>query len=232
LERTSRHAGAEWPSTAWARTPKLRDTSRAFIKIDNDELPPAAGGTAIRQQLRIIGTDVQVATALQLITDILTDNPTPNAAPAAAPALGCGAWASDAAIPSSTITATGSNASLSSSYSSSTSVPSADSGCLSAASTAVATSYAVARMIPKEQARPHIRPGGATIRRLRDASRAFIKIDNEDQPPAAGTTEPCQRVFPVSRLVEGRTRRPGDLSATLAPIAVRAEQCATEFRLF
>jgi len=39
-----------------------------------------------------------------------------------------------------------------------------------------------------------IGPGGATIRRLRDASRAFIKIDNEDLPPPPGTTEPCQQL--------------------------------------
>jgi transcription antitermination factor NusA-like protein len=173
---------------------KLRDTSRAFIKIDNEELPPVASGTAIRQQLRIIGTDLQVATALQLIAEILADNPAASAPAAAAPALGCGAWAPAAAIPSSTITATSGDASLSSSSSSSTSVLSADSPSLSAASTGAAPSYAVVRMIPKEQARRLIGPGGATIRRLRDASRAFIKIDNDDLPPSPGTNEPCQQL--------------------------------------
>jgi transcription antitermination factor NusA-like protein len=188
---------------------KLRDTSRAFIKIDNDELPPAAGATAMRQQLRIIGTDVQVATALQLIADILADPPPTNApVAAAAPAPpSCGVSAPAAAIPSSNISSTSSNGSLSSSYSSANSIPSSDSCTLSAASTVSCTgnstgtataadnnSYAVVRMIPKEQARRLIGPGGATIRRLRDASRAFIKIDNDDLPPTPGTNEPCQQL--------------------------------------
>ncbi|EOD26974.1 hypothetical protein EMIHUDRAFT_236160 [Emiliania huxleyi CCMP1516] len=39
-----------------------------------------------------------------------------------------------------------------------------------------------------------IGPGGATIRRLRDTSRAFIKIDNEDLPAPPGASEPCQQL--------------------------------------
>jgi len=162
---------------------KLRDTSRAFIKIDNDEIPPAAGETSIRQQMRIIGTDAQVATALQLINDLLADFP------AAAPTACC---STSAAVSTMSHNNSG-TASLSSSYSSSSSLPSADNATIPAPSPAFASS-AVVRTIPKEQARRLIGPGGATIRRLRDASRAFIKIDNEDLPPPPGTTEPCQQL--------------------------------------
>lgn len=49
-------------------------------------------------------------------------------------------------------------------------------------------------MITKEQARRLIGPGGATIRRMRDTSRAFIKIDNDDLPPLPSTREPCQQL--------------------------------------
>jgi hypothetical protein len=50
------------------------------------------------------------------------------------------------------------------------------------------------RVITKEQARRLIGPGGATIRRMRDTSRAFIKIDNDDLPPLPSTREPCQQL--------------------------------------
>jgi hypothetical protein len=52
----------------------------------------------------------------------------------------------------------------------------------------------VTRVITKEQARRLIGPGGATVRRMRDTSRAFIKIDNEDLPPLPSSREPCQQL--------------------------------------
>ena len=49
-------------------------------------------------------------------------------------------------------------------------------------------------MITRDQARRLIGHGGSTIRRLRDTSRAFIKIDNEDLPAPPGASEPCQQL--------------------------------------
>jgi len=188
---------------------KLRDTSRAFIKIDNDELPPAAGETAVRQQMRIIGTDLQVSTALALINELLAEPPPPQP-PSQLPAISAvSCCASSLTVPAPLTPPAGAAAPALLSPCGAPSAPGALThgpgsplmlgarallfSSLSAAAPA-ATSSVVTRTIPKEQARRLIGPGGATIRRLRDASRAFIKIDNQDLPPPPGTTEPCQQL--------------------------------------